>query len=197
MALNLLAVHDLAETVLGCVCQALEETAATVEDQPGCPCRACVVPGPPAWDGCNDPCGVDGQGAGGQLTVHVARIFATSSFPVDDRVVQGGRNCAPPAATGVELVVTLLRCAPVVDDRGCPPSCEELAAAARTVHLDAATIYNALLCCLPTTGTRRRGPMFFLGAQRVLEQEGGCMGVEQRVTVALPGCGCPSEETSP
>ncbi|MFB8402211.1 hypothetical protein [Streptomyces sp. NPDC055912] len=195
MALNLLAVHELAETVLGCVCQALETTAAADTDQPGCPCRACVVPGPPAWDCCDEPCDTDGVGAGGQLTVHVARIFATSSFPVDDRVVQGGRNCQPPAATGVELVVTLLRCAPTMDERGGPPSCEDMAAAARIVHVDTATIYNALLCGLPTTGTRRRGPTFFLGAHKVLEQQGGCMGVEQRVTVALPGCGCPSEES--
>ncbi|MFH8577114.1 hypothetical protein [Streptomyces zaomyceticus] len=194
MALNPLAVHEMAETVLGCVCAALEETAAAVEDQPGCPCRACVVPGPPAWDGCNDPC-AEGAGAGGQLTVHVARTFATSSFPVDDRTVQGVKNCQPPAAIAVELVVTLLRCAPVMDSGGCPPSFEELAAAARTVHVDAATIYTALLCCLPTTGTRRRGPVFYLGAQRVLEQEGGCMGVEQRVTVALSAPCCPSEES--
>lgn len=194
MALSPLAIHELAETVLGCVCAALEETAGRVEDQPGCPCRACVVPGPPGWDGCNDPCGLE-DGAGGQLTVHVARDFPTSTFPTEERAVQGGRNCAPPSTTAVELVVTLLRCAPTMDDRGCPPSCEELAAAARTVHVDKATIYNALLCCLPTTGTRRRGPLFYLSGGRVLESEGGCMGVEQRVIVALPNCGCPAEES--
>ncbi|MFJ5814957.1 hypothetical protein [Streptomyces sp. NPDC093108] len=197
MALTAFAIHDIAETVLGCVCAALEDAAATVEDQPGCPCRACVVPGPPAWDGCNDPCSTDG--AGGQLTVHVARTYATAAFPMDDRgqsgrVLFGGRNCQPPAATAVELVVTLLRCAPMMDERGCPPSCEEMAAAARTVHVDAATIYNALVCCLPETGTRRRGPVFMLGDQRVLEPAGGCMGVEQRVTVALRNCGCPTDE---
>ena len=190
MALNPLAIHEIAENVLGCVCAALVDTAALVDGQPGCPCRACVVPGPPAWDGCTDPCSTDS--AGGQLTVHVGRIFATSSFPTDDRTVQGGRHCVPIASTGVELVVTLLRCAPTMSDRGCPPSCDELAAAARTVHVDATSIYNALLCCLPTTGRRRRGPQFFLGAQRVLEQAGGCMGVEQRVTVELPNCGCPT-----
>ncbi|MGW1352838.1 hypothetical protein ACWCQE_26750 [Streptomyces sp. NPDC002409] len=191
--MNLLGIHELAETVLGCVCAALEETAAAVEDQPGCPCRACVVPGPPAWDGCNDPCSADG--AGGQLTVHVAGTHPTAAFPSRDRVVVGGRNCVPPAATAVELVITLLRCAPMMDERGCPPSCDDLADAARTVHVDAATIYNALLCCLPTTGTRRRGPVFTLGEQRVLEPAGGCMGVEQRVTVAVPNCGCPTEES--
>ncbi|MER7135404.1 hypothetical protein ABT358_02525 [Streptomyces sp. NPDC000341] len=191
MALTALAIHDVAEAVLGCVCAALEDAAGTVEDQPGCPCRACVVPGPPAWDGCTDPCSSDG--AGGQLTVHVARLFAAAAaFPSEDKTVQGGRNCVPVASSGVELVVTLLRCAPTMSDRGCPPSCEEMAAAARTVHVDAVSIYNALLCCLPTTGSRRRGPRFLLGAQRILEPQGGCMGVEQRVTVELPNCGCPT-----
>ncbi|WP_424639928.1 hypothetical protein [Embleya sp. AB8] len=135
--------------------------------------------------------------AGGQLTVHVARIFPTHSFPVDDRLILGGRNCTPPPTTAVELVVTLLRCVPTVDERGCPPGCDELSVAARAVHVDTVTIYNALLCCLPTTGQRRRSPQFFLGTQRVLEPDAGCMGVEQRVTVALPGCGCPTDEESP
>ncbi|CAM5301445.1 hypothetical protein BOQ63_012410 [Streptomyces viridifaciens] len=190
MAVNPLAVHDLAQAVLGCVCAALEAAAAAVDGQPGCPCRACVVPGPLAWDGCNDPCG---DATGGQLTVHVARISATSQFPSEDRALQGSRNCAPPTAA-VELVVTLLRCAPVMDERGCPPACEELADAARTVNVDMATIHSALLCCLPEAAGGRRGPQFYLGPGRLLEPEGGCMGVEQRVTVALPTCGCPTEE---
>lgn len=193
MAVSLLAVQQLAETVLGCVCSTLEETAAEIEDQPGCPCRACVVPGPPAWDRCTDPCGT-GDGVGGQLTVHVARIYPSLSFPADDRTVFGTRACPAPA-TAVDLVVTLLRCAPTLDEHGCPPTCEELSAAARVVHLDTASVHNALLCCLPTTGPRRRGPQFVMGAHRVLEPQGGCMGIEQRVTVALPGCGCPTEES--
>jgi hypothetical protein len=195
MAVSLLAVHALAETVLGCVCATLDRTAAEVEGQPGCPCRACVVPGPPAWDGCTDPCG-SGEGAGGQLTVHVARIYPTTTFPAEDRPVLGSRGCMVPG-TAVDLVVTLLRCAPTLDEHGCPPTCEELAAAAQVVHVDTASVFNALVCCLPTTGTRRRGPLFVMGAHRVLESQGGCMGIEQRVTVALPGCGCPAEEESP
>lgn len=193
MAVSLLAIQQLAETVLACVCSTLEATAAEITDQPGCPCRACVVPGPPAWDGCADPCGPQ-DGHGGQLTVHVARIYPTASFPAEDRTLLGSRGCAMPA-TAVDLVVTLLRCAPTVDEHGCPPTCEELAAAARIVHVDTASVYNALLCCLPSTGTRRRGPQFVMGAHRVLEVQGGCMGIEQRVTVELPGCGCTTEES--
>ncbi|WP_371793824.1 hypothetical protein OIE91_11140 [Streptomyces albidoflavus] len=196
------AVHDAAEAVLGCVCAALDAAAEEVEGQPGCPCRACVVPGTVAWDGCEaDPCGQPSADAPGQLTVSVARLYPSSLdlFPGEARPVQGIRGCAPPPFTAVELVVTLLRCAPVMDENGCPPTCEEQDAAARVLHTDAVTVYNALWCCLP--GVRvagsRRPPRFVVGGQRIIGPQGGCVGLEQRVTLALPGCGvCPGGETS-
>lgn len=196
MALAPFALHEVAEAVLGCVCAQLDQMAAAVEDYPGCPCRACVVPGTPAWDSCEDPCG--GGEVGGQLTVHTARTYMTSDFPTAERDaarVLGDRSCVPPAWTAVELVVTLLRCAPGPDEGGCPPSCDDLAASARILHLDMAAVHNALLCCFPTTGTRRRGPRYVIGQQRTVGPEGLCVGVEQRLTVALPSCACPSEES--
>ncbi|MGO4747800.1 hypothetical protein AB4212_04040 [Streptomyces sp. 2MCAF27] len=193
MALHPLAIHDLAEAVLGCVCAALEDTATKVEGQPACPdCRTCLVPGTPAWDGCEDPC--TGE-AGGQLTVNVTRVYpsTTTSFPAEDRTVRDLRECAPPPVTAVELVVTLLRCAPGPTEQGCLPSCEEEEAAARVLHVDQFTVYNALLCCVSRTGGGRRGRRFLLGASRVVGPQGGCVGIEQRVTVALPGCDpCPA-----
>lgn len=198
MTLRTMAIGDLAETVLGCVCAALTEAAHTFEGQPGCPdCRSCVVPGLPAWDGCDNPC--EAASVGGQLSVNVSRIYPATpdAFPAEARVVQGQRGCAPPPLTAVELVVTLLRCAPSITERGCPPSCEDLSAAARTLHMDMATVYNALLCCLPGADpTRRLGAIFTMGVQRTLGPEGGCVGLEQRVTVALPGCACPTEDPS-
>lgn len=195
MALTPLAVHDIAAAVLECVCAALNATAVEIPEQPGCPsCRTCVVPGTPSWDTCEDPC--TGE-AGGQLSVSVERIFPSSTtlFPEQDDEVRGLRGCTPPPTTGVDLVVTLLRCAPVPDERGCPPSCEELEAAARVVHVDAVTVHNALLCCLPHTAGPR-GRRFVLRESRVVGPQGGCVGVEQRVTVALPGCApCPGVES--
>ncbi|MFG2404282.1 hypothetical protein ACGFR8_08060 [Streptomyces brevispora] len=195
MALSPLAIHDLAEAVLACVCVALDETAADVEGQPGCPCRTCVVPGTPAWDDCVDPCSGD-DGAGGQLTVNYARIYGTSRFPQEDLEVRGLRGCQPAATTAAEMVITLLRCAPTVNENGCPPTCEELSAAARVTHVDAATVYNALMCCLPKTAGRR-GRRFVMGQQKVIGPQGGCVGIEQRVIVALPGCApCPEDDSS-
>lgn len=193
MALKPLAIHDLTENVLGCVCAALGAAAETVEDQPGCPCRSCVVPGEVAWDSCEDPC--TGE-ASGQLSVSVARIFASGpdDFPSERRVVLGVRGCVAPPITAVELVVTLLRCAPSIDESGCPPSCDELARTARRLHVDMVTVNNSLLCCLPGIDPRPRGLRYVMGASRTIGPEGGCVGLEQRVTVALPGCGCPDEE---
>ncbi|MFE3378699.1 hypothetical protein [Streptomyces anulatus] len=188
------SLRDITEAVLGCVCAALDQAAAEIPEQPGCPCRACVVPGLPAWDECADPCGE--ETAGGQLTVHVARLYPSTQFPVEDQEVRGLRGCSLPPTTAVELVVTLLRCVPTIDENGCPPTCEELSAAATVTHIDAVTVYNALMCCLPHTGGRR-GRRFVMGPQRIIGPQGGCVGIEQRVTVALPGCAPCPEEVSP
>lgn len=194
MALRPEDVNELATAVLACVCEALDATAAAVEGQPGCPCRACIVPGTPAWDSCEDPCGEGGtEGTGGQLTVHVARIYPTTDFPAQTREVLGHKSCSR-TWIAVELVITLLRCVPVADpDTGCPPTCEEETAAARVIQIDTASVLNALMCCLPSYGNRRGGPLYVIGLQRTLEPRGGCGGIEQTVTVALPNCGCPEE----
>ncbi|MFJ5037938.1 hypothetical protein [Streptomyces parvulus] len=193
MALILESVNELATAVLECVCMALDATAAAVDGQPGCPCRACVVPGTPAWDSCEDPC--DGSDdTGGQLTVHVARVYPTTEFPAETREVLGLKSCSA-TRIAVELVVTLLRCVPTVgEDEQCPPTCEAMAAAARVIQIDSATVLNALMCCVPSIGNRHRGPLYVIGMQKTLEPRGGCGGIEQRLTVALPNCACPEED---
>lgn len=199
MALSPTAVHDTAQAVLGCVCAALDQVAETIEGQPGCPdCNTCVVPGSPAWDRCDGPC--EEGTTQGQLSVSVLRMYPTSmaAFPNEDtKQVQGIKNCTLPQLTAVEILVTLLRCAPVDDDEGCPPTCEEFATAAKILHVDATTVYNAVLCCFPDTSQRRRGQMFVIGQQKVVGPQGQCVGIEQRLTVALPSCKCPdvTEET--
>ncbi|WP_030236756.1 hypothetical protein [Streptomyces sp. NRRL S-350] len=197
MALPVLAIHELTEAVLGCVCAALEATSAEVEGQPGCPdCRTCVVPGQVAWDGCEDPCTGD---TGGQLSVSVVRLYRSTleDFPTETSIVLGVRGCVPPQITAVELAVTLLRCAPSVTEEGCPPSCDELAAAAKVLHVDEATVYNAMLCCLPDTLGLPRARRFSVGTQKTVGPQGGCVGLEQRVTVALVDCACPAETEGP
>ena len=190
MALTPFTVHEVAGQLLDCVCAALDEVAAANPELSGCPtCRRCVVPGQVAWDSCGECCGGPADEVGGQLTVSVARMWSSThaSFPAEDRTVRDGRGCQFPV-TAVELVVTLLRCVPGPDDDGVPPSCEELTEAARQLHADAVTVMQAVLCCVPGTSEVRNGRRFVMGPQRVLGPEGYCGGVEQRVTVELPGC---------
>lgn len=193
MALSALSVHGIAENILACVCATLAETATEIDGQPGCPCVACVVPGTPAWDDCTGGC--SGTQVPGQLTVHLERILPTSNFPAETRDILGSRNCQPVKAAG-EYVITLLRCAPTYSESGCPPTCEEQSEAARILHVDATSIWNGLMCCFPATSGARRGQQFVMGQQRVVGPEGQCVGIEQRVTVALPNCGCPEEEST-
>lgn len=188
MALTPSTLYEIAEDILGCVCAALDQTAANNGGLLGCPdCRTCVVPGLPSWDDCNGACS---GSTGGQLTVSWDAAWASTvqTFPAEDRVVRDLRACQVPVMAA-EFIVTLLRCAPVGDlDTGCPPSCEDLAASARQLSADAFTVYNSVLCCVPRTSPARRGRRFMMGRQRVLGPEGGCVGIEQRVTVELPGC---------
>lgn len=193
MSIDPTALHALTEGILGCVCAQLTETARKVTGQPGCPCRSCVVPGRPAWDSCDGPDTV--EGAGGQLSVNVVRMFATTveQFPEAVRNVQNAR-CAPTQLIAVEIGITLLRCAPVVDDRGYLPECGELSASARVLHIDMVSVHNALMCCLPGLAVARgRGPRWSLGSSRTVGPEGGCVGLDQLLTVALDSCPCPPD----
>ncbi|MFD0208945.1 hypothetical protein ACFVH9_07395 [Streptomyces hirsutus] len=191
MALSPLVIHETAEKLLACVCAELAVTAARVEGQPGCPCMECVVPGTPAWDNCDGGC--ENTKTPGQLTVNFSGMVPTSNFPQETRDVLGGKNCLP-VKTAAEYAITLLRCAPTFSGDGCPPTCEEQSAAARILAVDAAAVWNALLCCFPSTSQARRGQTFVIGRQRIVGPEGGCVGIEQRVTVALPSCPCPEGE---
>lgn len=193
MALDSLALHTLTEDVLGCVCAALDDVAGRVDGAQGCPCVACVHPGQPAWDSCCE-CLPGGQ-TGGQLNVWVERIYPFTRFP--DQIVEAHKCLPAGTGTAVDLVVTLLRCAPTVDDLGNPPSCDELARTARIVHLDMLTVFSAVTCCVPQTGGGRRGRRFLVREHKTVGPEGGCVGSELRVAVDLgQPCLCPTE-TSP
>lgn len=199
MALSLLAVHQAAENLLTCVCTALGRLPAEVPGLAGCPCRTCVVPGVPAADNCGEGCGTlpDGQFPG-QLTVNVIRLYSSdrNAFPREVATVRDLKQCVPPQVTAVELAVTLYRCAPGPTSEGCPPSCDDLGAAAMQLHADMMAVQQAVLCCYAGTDTSRRtGRRYVVGQSRTIGPQGGCVGLEQRVTVALDDClPCPEIE---
>lgn len=189
MAVTLLSVHQAATDLLDCVCEALGRIPAEMPGLDGCPCRTCVVPGEPAADGCDEGCTQLPEGQyPGQLTVHTRRIYVTERDRFTDfRAVRlDATGCATDAITAVDLSVTLFRCIPLPTDEGCPPSCEELSGSAMQTHVDMLAILQGITCCFPGTDTTsRRGRRYAIGQTRTIGPQGGCIGVQTDVTVAL------------
>lgn len=198
MALSMLAVHEAAENLLNCVCEAVGRLPTEVPGLAGCPCRVGVVPGLPAADGCDGGCDVTDDDYPGQLTVNVSRFYASTitGFPAEVTTVRDAINCTLPQVTAVELVVTLWRCAPGASDEGCPPPMDALGATAMQLHADMLATQQGILCCYAGTDTtRRKGRRFFIGQTQTLGPQGGCAGFQTRVTVALDDClPCPVAE---
>jgi hypothetical protein len=196
--LSLLAAHEAAEALLGCVCEALDRLPEEVAGLAGCPCRVGVVPGQAAADGCDGGCNVQPGEYPGQLTVGVARMYPSDpvAFPRESGTgqtntpgggVRDNRNCALPQTTAVELVVTLFRCVPTGVEP-CPPTMVELGESAMQLHADMLAAQQGVLCCFNGTDTvSRRGRRYVMGQTVVLGPQGGCIGFELRVVVALDG----------
>lgn len=143
-------------------------------------CRTFVAPGgPPAWDAC----GAEGEREG-QAWVQVAQVYPSDAFPTQ----QTGAMRCPPTGYAVQLNVAILRCAAVPDEQGRPPSSERLTADAHKVSRDRAIVRDALRCCYledADPGT------YVLGAWTPLGPQGGCVGGQTALTVALASCRCP------
>jgi hypothetical protein len=123
-----------------------------------------VAAGLIAWDTC---CGL--------LVAAPERVYRSAAFPVEgttDYVCES-------SFLVVDLVVLLLRCVPTVDDRGSPPPVSDLSAAYGAILNDAAVIWNVVVGELPDGWQRANVDQGFVGAQ------GGCVGVETRLSVGL------------
>lgn len=197
MTLSPLSVHAAQQDLLDCICNALDAQRITMPGLAGCPCRVGVVPATPAADGCDGGCNVGPGEFPGQLTVNLVRMYAsdTLSFPRElaSSAPGGGvrdlKNCQLPQVTALDLQITLFRCVPGPTDDGCPPTMAELDASALQFHADAFTIQQAVLCCYAGTDTseRRNGRRYVMGQTTTIGPQGGCVGLQTRVTVALDG----------
>lgn len=191
MAISILAVHQAAENLLTCICDALGRLPTEVPGLHGCPCRTGVVAGTPAADNCGEGCGILPNGQyPGQLTVNVARTYIAEMprYTNLQAVRLEDTNCGPGAVTVADLSITLWRCSPGPTDEGCPPDMDDLNDAAMQMHADMLAITQAVTCCYPSTDTqRRKGRRYSLGPSVALGPQGGCIGVQTTVTVALDG----------
>lgn len=124
----------IAQRLLDCALDRLADTPSDV------PPRACVITGPIAWDDCE--CG--------QLVVAITDSFTSSNFPTPSASTAasfGTGRCGEPIL-GYTLTISMLRCVPVGNEQGNPPSCNELAASALTSVQDASAVSAGILCCL-------------------------------------------------
>jgi len=123
-----------------------------------------IAAGMVAWDSC---CGL--------LVAAPERTYRSAQFPIEgttDYVCES-------AFIVVDVVILLLRCVPTIDDRGNPPPVAGLSAAYQSVLNDAAIIWNVVNGELPDGWQRSGLDQGYVGAQ------GGCVGVETRLSVGL------------
>ena len=126
--------------------------------------RSYVAAGQIAWDDC---CGM--------LVVAPERVYRSQIFPQEDT----SEEICFDGLIAVQYVVLLVRCVPTVDNAGRAPSEAALQAAYEELLGDAAVIYNAVCAPLPGDWQRSNPAQTFVGAQ------GGCIGVETRVTLGF------------
>lgn len=126
--------------------------------------RVMVAAGLVAWDDC---CGT--------LAVAPERIYRSAAFPAEG---PSPLNCLEGLLV-IDVLVLLLRCIPVVNNRGLPPTVAATDEAYRGLLTDSAIIWNTLANQLPREWDRANLNQAFVGA------EGGCIGSETRVTIGL------------
>lgn len=89
----------------------------------------------------------------------------------------------------VDLLVLLVRCVPVLNDNGEPPTAEEQEAAFQAILGDAAIVWNTLAGDPSVLGTDAYGDPLWERAnatQGWQAPSGGCIGIETRISFGIP-----------
>jgi hypothetical protein len=142
----------------------VEEALANANSEPLV--QSYVGLGEIAWDNC---CGT--------LVVAPERVFRSVEFPNEN---VGEEQCYAGELT-LNLLVLLVRCVPVLDDRGRAPSPQMLDEAHRKFMRDSAIIWRSVTTCdLPDDWERSAVAQTFVGA------EGGCIAAETRFILGIP-----------
>lgn len=136
--------------------------------------RAGVVPGRIAWDGCD--CGA--------LYVSVGIVHPSETFPEQRGVADISDACGAPYEVA-EIIIQLMRCAPMPQGQNLSPSPEDLDISAQIVRQDgyeAMRAANLKLCTMRDTAEIEN---FIIDTQQAAGPQGGCVGTELRLRVGL------------
>ena len=165
------------EELLSCLESKLSEYQAEA-------CRTFIAPGStPAWDVC---CECE-QDAEGMAWVQLNSVFPTDDFPD----IQTDAMRCPPSGYGAEVAVSILRCASVMDDHGRPPSSDRLTAEARKLARDRSIMLEAVRCCYLQDADPGS---YVIGSWVPLGPDGGCVGGQFSLTIAVDACRCPPDD---
>lgn len=158
------ATYDLQVLIRDALLNALRTTR-------GGPVDGCVVLGDIAWDDCN--CG--------QLYVSTSRTYLTNGIPTAASLstpCQAGQ-------LGVDLIATVVRCAPSPQGSDVGVPCVQLEDAARVLAEDTRVAIETLACYLEQLEDENVIADHLMLDAQVRGPAGGCVGVEVRFTVAL------------
>jgi len=177
-----------AERLLDCLCDALADSLG------GPVCRCCLRPGAHLvpMDSCYCECGAAGS-ANGQASVQVTNVYPSSKFPRSG--VDEWDDACNTVTWVAELTMTVYRCVHTVDEKGVPPTCDQLDSDARKIASDRFAMMSAFACCdwrrpAPTREERRIIP----GTWTPVAPAGGCAGGFMTVLVDVGAFCCPDEE---
>lgn len=129
--------------------------------------RSYLVPGQLAWDNCE--CGL--------LAIEWQNVSYTAVFPTPRQPLADG--CKPYLA--LQLLVTVLRCAPSPDESGNPPTPEALHAAAIVNLDDVEAVMSGTAQAVATLEDNNVILQYALGGANPAGPQGGCVGVTQQI----------------
>lgn len=150
---------------------ALDALNTALAALPSPPSRVGVVAGAIAWDSC---------GECGQLSVTLARVFLSNTFPNPDIAAQG--NCGSTYLCA-GYAAAIVRCWPSQDEGGQPPSVLAEDRAAQIVMDDAETAVPALACALEELVGTHTIDEYAVGLGPIVGPTGGCIGTQIDFTV--------------
>lgn len=142
------------------------------------PERVVVWPGQPSYELC----------AGGEMYAYVERTYPTTpdGFPGQLASID---TCRAPSVA-LAIVVGIIRCQPLGDDHGNPPSTGALDKSARQVYADMHAVWRGVMCCIAAPEWDDEIDVL-LADHRVIQPQ-TVVGSELRLTLGPPDrCVCP------
>jgi hypothetical protein len=152
-------VWPLVVDLASCVCAELDKASLPAT------CFCGVIPGDVSYDYCGNDC-AEGV-CGGMAWVSPKLLIPSQQLATSQGIGVASRRCQFPDLT-LAVEVGIVRCAPMPDGDGSPPSLADYLDAAQLQLADMAALERALLCC------QKDPPV--LDAWNSVGPDGGCLG---------------------